>query len=685
MWAVGTQDADTSRGLAEGGHPGLAVTVACGLVVLVAVALAFEPRLSELGVPSFVERFNVLRAAAALSFGLPGAFLLAVRPRNRIGWLLIGIGGAQGSSLVTANYGLAGIHDPAGSLPGQGWAVWASEWLWSPAWALAPTLLLLVFPTGRLPSPRWRAVAVVAALGAVLSGVGWALMPPANNDVEGFYPSGYESPAPSSLTIADIAVSFGLLLVGLTMVAALTSLVQRYRRSSGAEHQQLQWVLVGASAFVALLVAGFFTPAPLGPLIVGVAMLPLPCAITVAVLHHRLWDIDLVLSRALVFGVLTAGVVAVYGISVALLGGLLRSGTGAPLVATAVVAVAIQPAHQRVRRAVNRFVYGERDDPASALRHLGARIGASDDPAAVLADVAEAIGRRLRVPYVAIELARSPATVWGEPVAAAEPVPLTHRGIDVGMLVVGTAAGDRLRRSDVRALRELAPHVAVVAHARNLADDLERSHQRLLATRDEERLRLRRELHDGLGPNLAALALEVDRGRGLVGRDPERAERLLNDLSSRIREAVGGVRAIVDDLHPPPLDEFGLVGAVEEIACRFASVLTVTVDAQPGLPPMPAAVELAVYRIAAEAITNAVRHAGGSKCHVTIAAGEDLELRVIDDGCGLPLDGDEGVGLPSMRHRATRLGGSCAVATTPSGGTQVLVRIPLHKDHPHGG
>ena len=402
-----------------------------------------------------------------------------------------------------------------------------------------------------------------------------------------------------------------------------------------------------------------------------------PLAITVAVVHHRLWDIDIVLSRSLVFGALTVGVVAIYGITVALFGELLGNRTGAPLVATALVAVGIQPAHQRVRRVVNRFVYGDRDNPASALRHLGARIGAPSDPHDVLADVAQAIGQRLRVPYVAIEELDAPVAVWGQPVPAVERVPLSHRGSDVGTLVVGTAADDRLRPADLRALTELAPHVAVVAHARRLARDLERSHQRLVATRDEERLRLRRELHDGLGPNLAALALEVDRGRRLVGRAPESAKQLLDDLSSRIRHTVGGVRAIVDDLHPPPLDGFGLVRAVEELAGRFAGELRVMIEAAPGLPPMPAAVELAAYRIAAEAITNAARHAAGSTCHVAFAAGDDLELRVIDDGCGLASDAAEGVGLPSMRHRATELGGSCSVTSSPNGGTEVLVRLPL--------
>lgn len=287
-------------------------------------------------------------------------------------------------------------------------------------------------------------------------------------------------------------------------------------------------------------------------------------------------------------------------------------------------------------------------------------------------------------PYVAIEELGGSMVTWGQRRPKVDRTSLIHRGVEVGTLVVSTSPDDRLRPGDLRALAELAPHVAVVVHSHRLARDLERSHQRLLASRQDERLRLRRELHDGLGPNLAAMALEVDRGRLLVSRDPQSAERLLDDLSARIRQAVGVVRAIVDDLHPPPLDEFGLVGAVTELASRFSGELTVTVEVVSELPPMPAPIELAAYRIATEAITNAARHAGGVTCRVSFAANEHLEVRVVDGGRGLSSEMAEGVGLPSMRHRAAELGGSCSVAARPEGGTEVVARLPLPAQNGHG-
>lgn len=668
---------------ASADRPRLGLGIALGVLVAVCAALALEPRLSELGAPSFVERFNVVRTAAAVGFGLAGALVVALRPANRVGWLLAAIGVIQALSLLGSNYGQAGIHDPSASLPEHAWAMWFSEWIWWPAHSLVPTLLLLVFPDGRLPSRRWRPVAATAVLAAALGAIGWALMPAAQSDVEGLYPPAYEHPGPSSFAAADILLSVSLLALVLALVGSLTALVRRFRRSAGAERQQLEWVLVGALALVVLLVAGFFIPPPVGPLLVGIGMVCLPAAMAVAVIHHRLWDIDVVLSRSLLFGTLTVGVVAVYAVSVLVLGRLLGASTGAPLVATALVAVAIQPAYQRVRRVVNRFVYGDRDDPASALRHLGARLGATQRSGDVLVDVAEAIGRRLRVPYVAVEESGVPVAVWGEPVAALERIPLSHRGGEVGTLVVGTAAGDRLRRAGWRALHELAPHVAVVVRAQHLARDLERSHERLLATRADERQRLRRELHDGLGPTLAALALEVDRGRLLVARDSKSAMRLLDGLSAQIRDAVGGVRAIVDDLHPPALDELGLPGAVRAVAERFAGELEISVQVPPDLPVVPAAVELAAYRIAAEAITNAARHSGAASCRVTFTAADELELRVVDDGNGVPAGASEGVGLPSMRERAAALGGSCTIRRPAEGGTEVLARLPLNARDEH--
>lgn len=656
------------------------VAAAIGILAAVASALALEPRLADLGVPSFVDRFNPFRMLGALGFGISGAFVVAMRPRHRVGWLLLGVGSVQAISLLLANYGLAGIYDAHRHLPGEAWAMWTSEWLWPPAYWLVPTLLLAVFPTGRLLSSRWRPVAVAAVAASVLSMAGWALLPPAENDVAGLFPSDYSGPVPASLHASDVLMTIGLLLGMATIAASLAALVQRYRRARGAERQQIEWVLVAAIAMAALLGAAGASPDPVGPLLLGTAVVPLPVAVAVAIVRHGLWDIDVVFSRSLVLMLLTASVLAVYGASVLVLGRVFGARTGAPLVATALVAVGIHPLHERARRAVNRLVYGERDDPAAALRHLGTQLRGAGTTGDVLHDVVEAVGRALRVSHVAVVQNGDTVATWGQPTMTAEPVALAHRGEEVGELVVGLGPGDELRPTDRRTLAALTPHLAVAVHAHGLRMALVRAHQHLLAARTDERQRLRRELHDGLGPTLAALALEVDRGRLLADADAAAANRLLEVLSGRIRETVGLVRTIVDGLRPTLLDERGLAGALRDTSDRFGHELTVTVDAPVDSSCIPPDIELAAYRIAAEAITNAARHAHASRCDVKVAIGDCVEVRVVDDGIGLAPDRREGIGLASMRQRAAELGGEFAITASPGGGTRVEARLPLRPD-----
>lgn len=671
-----SDDIRFERGSAGGA--GLSVAAAVGILVAVAGALAFEPRLSDLGVPSFVDRFNPFRMLGALGFGLSGAFVVAVRPRHRVGWLLLGVGAMQAASLLLANYGLAGIYDASRDLPGERWAAWVSEWLWPAAYWLVPTLLLAVFSTGRVPSPRWRPVAIAAIVVSLVSMAGWALLPPEENDVVGLFPDGYQAPVPTSLHTSGVLTGAGLLVGVATIAASLAALVQRYRRARGTEREQIEWVLVGALVMVVLLAAAGASPEPAGPLLLGAAMVPLPVAVAVAIARHRLWDIDVVFSRSLVFAVLTSGVLAFYGACVLVLGHALGARTGAPLVATALVAVGIQPLHERVRRLVNRVVYGERDDPAAALRRLGMQLRGAGATDQLLSDVVEVIRRVLRVSYVAVLQHDEVVAACGRPASMVERLPLTHRGEVVGTLVVGIDRGDRLRPADRRTIAALAPHLAVAAHAHGLAAALARAHLRLLEARADERERLRRDLHDGVGPTLAALALEVDRGRLLVDADPKSAGELLDRLSARIRETVGIVRGIVDDLRPPVLDEHGLIGALRETADRFADGLAVTVSAGPLPSSIPLDVELAIYRIASEAITNAARHARAGRCDVHLRFDDSVEVRVVDDGIGLPVDAREGVGLPSMRRRAADVGGTLSVQGGPNGGTCVEARLPLY-------
>lgn len=227
-------------------------------------------------------------------------------------------------------------------------------------------------------------------------------------------------------------------------------------------------------------------------------------------------------------------------------------------------------------------------------------------------------------------------------------------------------------------MEELGRQVGVTVQAGRLTRDLQRSREHLVLAREEERRRLRRDLHDQLGPNLAAAALELDRARELATTDFATADKVFEDLGERIREAVRDVRQLVDDLRPPALDELGLLGALREQIRRFAnSPTSIMLQAPDELGPLPAAVDLAAYRIACEALTNVIRHADAGHCTIRLTRTTRLELEVTDNGRGLPAEPRAGLGLASMRERAAELGGSCILTSTPGHGTQVRTWLPL--------
>ena len=666
---------------------------ACGVTaVLVALAVALlivrgAGPVAGYDSPGTPELF--VGTALALAFAALGALVLAQRSAVMIGLLFCVAGLTAALTLAAREWAARALLIDPGSLPGGEALAWVGSWAWVGTVPLAGAVITLLFPDGRLHSPRWRPALWFAA--AALSGVcaGWAL---AEGPLEKF--SAVENPV--GLLPEGIKDIGGLLVIAVPL--GLASLVSRYGAARDERRQQLRWIAAAACLFVVTMVVEFVVSwvdegVELGWLI-NLGTLGLVAAAGVAVLRYRLYDLDLVVNRTLVYGALTAGVVGIYVATVAGLGELLdSSGIGVSLIATGLVAVAVQPLRLILQRRVDRLMYGDRDDPYRALSRLGERLGQALDPDAVLPAIVEAVADGLRLPYVAIELdqdgERKLVASHGEP-RGGEParLPLEYRGVAVGELIAAPrSANEPLAPADLRLLADLARQAGVAAHAVALTRDLRRSRERLVAAREEERRRLRRDLHDGLGPTLAGIALEVESARALIERDPRAARDLLGRLKGEAQQTIADIRRIAHDLRPPALDELGLVAAVREQAARIGgangsrpepgSGLRVDVEAPAALPVLPAAVEVAAYRIALEALTNVSRHAGADRCHVRIEFNGGLELEVRDDGRGLPAGRRQGVGLTSMRERAEELGGALVVETSGTGGTVVRAHLPL--------
>lgn len=479
------------------------------------------------------------------------------------------------------------------------------------------------------------------------------------------------------------------------LALGVLAMILNYRASTGDARQKMRWV-----AFAALLSGGGglllwnLPSAILGyslitPNALGLLILPFPLAIAMAILRYRLFDIDVILNRTLVYGALTLSTMALYAFVVGYIGNLVQAGERSLIafLTTGLVAVLFQPLRERLQRGVNRLMYGERDDPYAVLVRLGQRLQATLAADAVFPAIVETVAQTLKLPFAAITLKHDDeftvAASYG--LATNEPLvlPLSYQSEQVGQLILSPRGRDEEFSSADRHLLETIAHEAGVAvHAVRLAADLQHSRERLVTAREEERRRIRRDLHDGLGPLLASLTLKADAARNLLADNPAAADRLLVELQAQTQAAIADIRRLVYELRPPALDELGLVGAIHAQAAQYdahGSGLAVSVHVTPpDLAPLPAAVEVAAYRIVSEALTNAARHARARRCQINIECNGALKLEIVDNGIGIAARPKAGVGLASMRERAAELGGTCAIEPAAGHtGTRVYARLPL--------
>jgi two-component system NarL family sensor kinase len=609
---------------------------------------------------------------------LVGSALVRSAPRNPVSWLFL----------------VSGVGVPLSALTGALVPVLAARGGADPGWvAVAMNALLclgvfplagfglLLFPDGRIATRAQRVLARLWGLHFVVV-LAWSLFGTEDFTwVPGVVnPIGVPAGAAEAVSAAGIAA---VMLTGPLVVATAVTVLRRARRAEGTTRQGLLLAAVTgfavAAAFLACAVVGAAggDTAAVGA-VENLAVLAVGIAAWAGIVRYGLFDVRLVLSRSLTYALLVAAVVAVYLVTAAALDAVLGELTTAG-VATALAVVVAMPLREWLGRMVRVRVYGLRDEPGTAFARLGERLTAVGAPSEVLPVAARTVAEALRLPYVAIEVDGRVLATAGDPrPGATERLALPYAGETVGTLVV-QRLDDRAHPRDDALLDTLVQQVAVAARAVSLADNLQRSREHIVNLREDERRRLRRDLHDGLGPTMAGIALGLD----LIARDPATTEpgRLaLRELRHETEKAVADVRRIVYGLRPPVLDELGLAAALAEQAARLAGD-DVTIDPLPPLPPLPAAVEVAAYRIAVEAVANAVRHAPGCRVRVAITVADGLDITVTDDGPGIPTGFVAGVGITSMRERAAELGGTCAVRRGEPG-TVVTAHLPLTEPPP---
>lgn len=655
-------------------------------------------------------------------YAILGALIITKQPKNPIGWIFLAV------SLLYALNNLSIVyHDYMATLGGSeeftgvDLAAWLNNWTWMPAIFLSTIYVFLLFPDGRLLSPRWRIISWAAGLGLALIVLAVMLHP---GPIESWDLAENPYGLPVLASALDMVFQIANVLLVIGFVGGIASFIIRFRRSRGIEREQMKWLIYALILMLVLIIfTGVLTFAlpdsqlvlDLSIALTSLSILGIAVAASIAILRYRLYDIDLVINRTLVYGGLTAGIIFLYALVV---GGLsiLFQVQGSPLIAllaTGLVAVLFQPMRERLQRGVNRLFYGERDDPLAALSQLGQQLEAALTPEVVLPSLVETIAQTMKLPYVAISLQTGEefkiAAQSGHEVAETMQMPLIYQGEMVGQLIAGSRGpGESFSQSDARLLENIAHQSSAAVHAVQLTAALQHSRLQLVTAREEERRRLRRDLHDGLGATLAALNLEAGALRRSIRSDPQKAELLVDELRADIRATIEDIRRLVYDLRPPTLDQLGLVAAVRAQAEQCSRpgeapagqssldslpttagssaklddpLLQVEVDAPEELPPLPAAVEVAAYRIAQEALTNVVHHSQARYCLVRLKLADDLELEIVDDGIGLASDrnGLSGIGLISMRERAVELGGTCVVEPAPGGGTRVLASLPLQE------
>jgi signal transduction histidine kinase len=634
---------------------------------------------------------TVFGGVANLAVPVVGFVLASRRPGNRVGWLLLVGSLALGLGGFASAYALHALVADPGSLPAGRAFAWLSSWIWVIAIAVLAFVFLL-FPTGRLRSRRWRPAAWL--VGGAFTCTGVVLLVHATGVWS--EPFGPASRGGSPLLLAAIVI-----LVVAALVVSVVAVVVRFARSVGEERLQLKWFAAAAVLVVATFIPSMVTNSVVAAVLSNLAFLCLWAAIGVAVLKYRLYEIDVVISKAVLYGSLAVFITAVYaGLVVGV--GTLAGGRDSPLLAAlaaAVVAVAVQPARQWAGRLANRVVYGRRATPYQVLSEFAQRIGGTYSSEEVLPQMAQIVaagtGAERVVVWLRVDDRLHPgASTGGGPPAVSPPagglsvdgqampalpdadmsVPVVHGGDLLGAISVRMPKGEPVRPAGQQLVADVASQAGLVLSNVSLVEDLRASRQRLVAAQDEARRRLERNIHDGAQQDLVALAIKL-RLAGLTVEDLAEAKQVFGELQTDATGALENLRDLARGIYPPLLADRGLAAALNAQAGKSALPLAVVAD---GIGRFGQDAEAAVYFCCLEALQNTAKYAQASQARIAVQSQSGtLCFSVSDDGTGYDARHTPmGSGLRNMADRLAALGGRLEVRSAPGQGTTITGHLP---------
>jgi signal transduction histidine kinase len=629
----------------------------------------------------------------ASAFAVAGILIASRVPSNPIGWILLAAGIGTALQELATQYAQVGLYADPGSLPGADVAAWITEWIWIPYMASITLLIPMLYPTGRL---LWRAWRVPLALGMTASAIGALCFAFAPGDLGG-YPG---IPNPVGVDGAGWIPTTGdlvMLLFVASVLAAIVSMAIRYLRSRGDERQQLKWLLLSLSLVTTAFIVGipYWTLGGEGgslsviEYLLVFALVSIPVSIGIAILKYRLYDIDVVIKKTVVYAILAVMVFVVGGAVAWTVSGIVFAASGESeyswLFAGVIVGAAVWPLRRLATRIADRLVYGRRATPYQVLSEFSDRVAgtyASDDVLERMAQVlATGVGADAATVWLRGSGGFHPGATWPSDTMAEDAMPtdaieVRHQDEVLGALSVRMPAHDPMEPAKERLIRDLAAQAGLVLRNAALIDDLKTSRIRLVAAQNEERRRIERNIHDGAQQQLVALSVKLRLTDSLVGKDEVRAHALLAELQSETNQALEDLRDLARGIYPPLLADRGLGAALESQARKSAVPVTVDVD---GIGRYAQEAEAAVYFSCLEALQNVAKYADASSASVRLRQTNGiLTFEVIDDGRGFdPAAAERGSGLQGIADRLAALGGRLDIRSAPGAGATLIGTIPV--------